>query len=261
MESTPVCPMNGGDSLYSYFKNSSFQRKAIDAAKDLIHKAISEKLDIHTLSSSSIFNIVDLGCSVGPNTFLSVQNIIDSIELKCQSHGKPFQFPEFLVFFSDQTLNDFNQLFQSLPPERPFFATGLPGSFHGRLFPSASLHFVHSSYALQYLSEVPKEVVDKSSPAWNKERVSYTNASDEVVKCYEAQFSKDIERFLAARAQELVEGGLMALVIPGRFHGTLHFGIIATDLIESCLIEMANKVRKNNIFRRNLIYLITYQDI
>ncbi|KAL5545059.1 hypothetical protein UlMin_008843 [Ulmus minor] len=247
MESTPaaaVRPMNGGDGRHSYTKNSDFQRKAIDASKELIRKAISEKLDIEILSSSSIFKLADLGCSVGPNTFFSVQNIIDAVELKCQIQEKAIKLPEFLVFFSDQTLNDFNQLFQSLPPERPYFASGLPGSFHSRLFPSAFLHFVHSSYALHFLSGFPKEMEDKSSPAWNQGRINHSNASDEVVRCYEAQFSKDLENFLDARAQELVDGGLMGLIIPGRSHGTPHsqvFGNNVIELIGSCLVDMANK--------------------
>ena len=88
--------------------------------------------------------------------------------------------PEFQVFFNDHTSNDFNTLFTSLPPERPYFATGVPGSFHGRLFPNSSLDFVHSSYALQILSKVPKELLNKNSAAWNKGRVHYASAPDEV---------------------------------------------------------------------------------
>nr|XP_048330663.1 loganic acid O-methyltransferase-like [Ziziphus jujuba var. spinosa] len=193
-------------------------------AKELIDKAIAEKLEINNHSYTKTFQVADLGCSIGPNTFLGVQNIIDAVELKYQkTQGQSsFQLPEFQVFFNDQISNDFNQLFTSLPPERRYYAMGVPDSFHDRLFSDGSLHFVHSSYSFQMLSEVPKVVVDKSSPAWNKGRIHYSNASDEVIRAYEAQYVNDMERFLNARAQEIMNGGLMALIIPGCPNGKSH---------------------------------------
>lgn len=44
-------PMNGGHGLYSYSKNSTYQKQVIVAVKDLITEAIAEKLDICVLSS------------------------------------------------------------------------------------------------------------------------------------------------------------------------------------------------------------------
>ena len=195
-------------------------------------------------SSSNTFRICDLGCSIGPNTFLVVKNIIDAVELKCQGYKKNY-LPEFQVFFNDQASNDFNHLFASLPLERQYFAAAVPGSFHGRLFPRASLHFFYSSYALQWLSSVPRELLDKSSPAWNKGRIHYSSSSDEVVKAYEAHFAKDMDNFLNARAQEIVHGGLMALIFPCRPFGTSHSEVYINRIIEieeSFLLNMAEKV-------------------
>ncbi|XP_048329684.2 loganic acid O-methyltransferase-like [Ziziphus jujuba] len=246
MEEMVAAPMNGGSGLYSYTRNSALQRKAIEAAEELINKAIAEKLEINNFLSLKTFQLADLGCSVGPNTFLTVQNIVDAVELKYQSQGRLHsqQFLEFQVFFNDHMSNDFNQLFTSLPPERRYFAMGVPGSFHGRLFPKASLHFFHSSYAVQWLSRVPKEVVDKTSPAWNKGSIHYSKASDEVFRAYEAQYVKDMERFLIARAEEIVCGGLLALIFPG-FPNEKHYSEAfmnrAVHLLGSCLVEMAKK--------------------
>ena len=175
-----------------------------------------------------------------------MQNIVDAVELKFKHHRLlgP-QFPDFQVFFSDLTSNDFNKLFTSLPPERKYYATGVPGSFHGRLFPGASLHFVHSSYSAQILSRVPKEVEDKNSLAWNKGRIHYANASNETFKAYEAQYLKDMESFLNARAHEVVHGGLVALILPGCPNETLHSEIFANkafELLGSCLMDLAKKV-------------------
>ncbi|XP_060671009.1 loganic acid O-methyltransferase-like [Ziziphus jujuba] len=162
MDEMVAAPMNEGSGLYSYTRNSAIQRKAIEAAEELINKAIAEKLEINNFSSLKTFQLADLGCSVGPNTFLAVQNVIDAVELKYQSQRRldSQQFLEFQVFLNDHISNDFNQLFTSLPPERRYFAMGVPGSFHGRLFPKASIHFFHSSYAVHWLSRVPKDVED-----------------------------------------------------------------------------------------------------
>ncbi|KAL0000122.1 hypothetical protein SO802_019724 [Lithocarpus litseifolius] len=235
--------MNGGKGPYSYAQNSIYQREAAEAAKEKINKAIADHFDIKTLSASlNSVCVADLGCSTGPNTFISVQNIIEAVKLQYISKGVHTEIPEFLVFFNDHVCNDFNTLFKSLPPNKQYIAAGVPGSFHGRLFPKESLHFIHSSFALQWLSKVPIEVMDEGSPAWNKGRIFYTNAQKEVVEAYATQFAKDIDSFLFARAQELVVGGLLALFIPAipdvmsnsdTFIGT------ELDLLGSCLMDMA----------------------
>ncbi|XP_068638664.1 loganic acid O-methyltransferase-like [Aristolochia californica] len=189
----------------------------VSAATAFLQDGIAKEFEIgqYPCVRNSVV-IADLGCSVGPNTFLVVQAIIDALRLKYKSSISLFSsdMPEFLVFFNDQVANDFNTLFQSLPSEDRYFAAGIPGSFYHRLFPKASIHFVHSSYANQWLSQVPKEVRDENSLAWNKGRIFYTGAPTKVWTAYAAQYAKDLESFLQARAQEVVMGGLMALLFP-----------------------------------------------
>ncbi|XP_021670573.2 loganic acid O-methyltransferase-like [Hevea brasiliensis] len=232
-------PMKGGHGLHSYSNNSTHQRGAIDAVKEVINEAIIEKLDINILSlPNKTFQIADMGCSTGPNTFIAIQNIVEVIENKYQCQL------EFQVFFNDHVSNDFNTLFSSLPLNKQYYPMGVPGSFHGRLFPNASLHIVHSSYALEWLSQVPKEVMDKSSAAWNKGKIYYSSAGDETIKAYTEQFGKDMDCFLKCRAKEVLPGGLILLSFPGRLSETPHsqvFSNIAYDLLGSCLVEMANK--------------------
>ena len=124
-----------------------------------------------------------------------MQNIVEAIKLKYISKGGNTKIPDFIVFFNDQVSKDFNTLFKSLPPNRQYFATGVPGSFHGLLFPKASLHFIHSSSAVHWLSNIPMDVMDEGSPAWNKGRIFYTNAPKEVVDEYATQFAMDMESF------------------------------------------------------------------
>ena len=189
----------------------------MEASKEMIQEAIIKHFDINKTLNSASFSkqifLADLGCSTGPNTFLAVQNIVEAIQLQHQLEKQPhFDHSDydqtipiiFQVFFNDHFSNDFNTLFKSLPPTRNYLAAGVPGSFHGRLFPNSSLHFVHCSYSLHWLSKVPSQVMDRTSPAWNKGRIHYTNAGNQVVKAYSDQYAEDILSFLHARAAALV---------------------------------------------------------
>ncbi|KAK9105808.1 hypothetical protein Scep_022652 [Stephania cephalantha] len=226
--------MNGGVGDYSYANNSSLQRSGFEAAKSLIHEAIMEKLDIKHLCNGNSIRITDLGCSVGPNTFIAVENIVEAIEQRHHSEGLKLPLPEFHVYFNDQLSNDFNTLFNSLPLERRYFAAGVPGSFHTRLFPEKSIDLVYSLGALQWLSKVPEDVV-------NIGRIHYSNAPSEVMEAYKGQFSKDMERFLDARAKEVVHGGLMVLSFPclrdGQPYSRFLVGVFFS-LLGSALMDM-----------------------
>jgi hypothetical protein len=108
--------------------------------------------------------MADLGCSSGPNTVLIVSEIIDIIGTTSHNLNRPP--PSLQAFLNDLPGNDFNAIFKSLESfyrtletEKGnmfghCFISGVPGSFYGRLFPNNSLHFIHSSYALMWISEV-----------------------------------------------------------------------------------------------------------
>ncbi|OMO55596.1 SAM dependent carboxyl methyltransferase [Corchorus capsularis] len=255
-------PMVGGEGPQSYTQNSSIQKiiQENGNAKELIREAVMEKLDFKNLDvwfSNHTIRIADLGCSVGPNTFIAVQHIIEAIEFKyLKTHQGNEINLEFQVFFNDQANNDFNTLLRLLPSSRNYFANAVPGSFHGRLFPKSSLHFVHSACSLNWLSKVPEEV------AW-KEGISFlhTGLAKEVINAYLNQFKNDIDAFLTARAQEIVGGGLMVLIITGRPDG---FPLSPTgssmifELLGSCLDDLANlgliKQEKVDSFKLPLYY-------
>ncbi|XP_030551501.1 loganic acid O-methyltransferase-like [Rhodamnia argentea] len=237
---------NGGDGRYSYSKNSQYQRLATNIMSEKIDAVITEKFDVASLSSTShAIRLADLGCATGPNTILAMQNIVQILQRKFNSQCPNSRtLPEFHVFFNDKISNDFNTLFATLPSHKPYFAAGVPGSFHTRLFPNASLHFVYSSIALHWLSEVPEKVTDRDSAAWNKGRAHYTSAPEEVVKAYAEQFAKDMEEFLRTRADEVVSGGMMVIIMPGIPHGMPHRRVpsgIMYDVMASSLMDMVNE--------------------
>ncbi|KAF3437766.1 hypothetical protein FNV43_RR20522 [Rhamnella rubrinervis] len=267
IRSPEVYTMKGGDGPHSYAKNSTLQRHVIEVAKEAMKETIAEKLDVGAFNSSKTIKIADLGCSVGPNTFEAVETIIEAVRSKYGSQGLSSQIPQFQVFFNDHVSNDFNLLFTTLPRDKQYYAAGVPGSFYERLFPEASLHVVHSSSSLHWLSRVPEEVTNKNSPAWNKGRIHYANSGDEVIRAYKAQGERDMEKFLQLRAQEVVNGGLMLLnstFNPNGTHPSQCVSHLFVDLIGSSLMELARKGRisEEKVDSFNLpIYLMTPQEM
>lgn len=136
-------------------------------ARSMLH-LLKETLDNVQLKPASElpFTVADLGCSCGNNTLYIVDVIIKHMIERYESSG--YVPPEFFSFFSDLPSNDFNTLFQLLPPiakgsmeeclatdnHRSYFAAGVPGSFYRRLFPTRSIDFFHSAFSLHWLSQV-----------------------------------------------------------------------------------------------------------
>ncbi|GLJ48739.1 hypothetical protein SUGI_1027860 [Cryptomeria japonica] len=213
-----VFSMTAGDGDRSYAQNSSFwQKSVLLGTKSILEESIRSW---KTLFECDKLLIADLGCSSGPNTLLVTQLITTEIRNKYADRG--IAVPEFQIFFNDLPSTDFNSLFRLLsaasPVETSCFVAGVPGSFHNRLFPLNSLHFVHSCYSLHWLSRVPPEVEDRNSKCWNKGRIFISEQGPDagVLNAYFAQFQKDFNGFLRARAMEVVKGGRMFVVVNGR---------------------------------------------
>ncbi|XP_074314757.1 putative jasmonic acid carboxyl methyltransferase 1 [Silene latifolia] len=170
--------------------------------------------------------MADMGCSSGPNAFLLVSKIIDVTDEASRSINR--QCPQFGVFLNDLPGNDFNTLFNLIPNFNqdlqeakgshfgPCFVSGIPKSFYGRVFPDNFLHFVHSSYSIHWLSQVPRELVSENGEALNKGNIYITKTSPpEIHKAYYAQFERDFTLFLSSRSREMVSGGGMVMVLIG----------------------------------------------
>ncbi|KGN43990.1 indole-3-acetate O-methyltransferase 1 [Cucumis sativus] len=219
--------MKGGKGETSYANNSQAQAQH---ARSMLH-LLKETLDgVHLNSPEEPFVVVDLGCSCGSNTIYIIDVIIKHIIKRFEALA--VDPPEFTAFFSDLPGNDFNTLFQLLPPlatyggsmeeclaadnHRSYFAAGVPGSFYRRLFPARSIDLFHSAFSLHWLSQVPETVVDGRSMAYNRGRVFIHGANEAAAEAYRKQFQTDLAGFLWARAQELKRGGSMFLVCLGR---------------------------------------------
>ncbi|KAF4383384.1 hypothetical protein G4B88_023958 [Cannabis sativa] len=198
----------------------------ISTAKQTLKESITEAY-CNNKAFPECLRIADLGCSSGPNTLIVVSDILDIVESICTQSLNKKNLPQaFQVFLNDLPGNDFNTIFQSLSSfyerlkkekgdkfEHCFIAAS-PGSFYGRLFPNNSMHIVHSSSSLHWLSQVPKELVNKQTrEAYNKGNICVSNTSPPMVfKIYLEQFQKDFTNFLRCRSEEIVNGGVMNII-------------------------------------------------
>ncbi|KAJ0516034.1 putative salicylate carboxymethyltransferase [Helianthus annuus] len=222
MDVIEVLRMNGGDGDNSYSNNSFIQRKVISMTKPIIEDALANLYCAMNFPKTIV--MADLGCSSGPNTLLVASELIKSIDKIRLKLGHD-ESPEIQFYLNDLPHNDFNTIFrlvskfqknltQPMEPNSslpPCYFSGVPGSFHTRLFLNKSLHFVHSSYSLMWLSQVPE------MENTNKGNIYISKTSPpSVIKAYHEQFQRDFLIFLKCRAEEMVSGGRMVLTTLGR---------------------------------------------
>ncbi|EOA34343.1 hypothetical protein CARUB_v10021864mg [Capsella rubella] len=243
MSPTPEWVMVGGEGSESYKKHSSYQRALVEAANEKISEAISANLILDLVSNWVC--VADFGCASGPNTFVAVQSVIDAVENKYrrETGQNPGDNIEFQVLFNDLTTNDFNTLFKTLPSERRYYSAGVPGSFFDRVLPKQSFHIGVMNYAFQFMSKIPKGILDRDSTIWNKD-IHCTGFNNKVKQAYLDQYSVDSKAILDARAEELVPGGLMLLLGSCLKDGTkmseTYRGIVL-DLIGASLNDLAHQ--------------------
>ncbi|TMW87530.1 hypothetical protein EJD97_019831 [Solanum chilense] len=240
-----VVHMNAGNGECSYASSSTLQRKVIEEAKPVLTDAI-KKMFNNNITGDSCFNMADMGCSSGPNTLFTISNIIKIVQVLCGE--KSCKMPEFQAYLNDLPDNDFNTIFKSIPSfyqnHTNCFVSGVPGSFYERIFPSKSLHLVHSSYSLHWLSQAPEKIE-------NNNNIYITRTSPpQVFEAYMKQFDKDFSRFLQVRSEEMVTGGHMVLTFIGRGipdsygNHSVHLDLLSKsfiDLIHEGLIEQAKQ--------------------
>ncbi|WOK97790.1 jasmonate O-methyltransferase [Canna indica] len=247
MDLQRVLSMKSGVDESSYFNNSKMQGVIISKTKITRQEVALEAY--MCAAAGQTMSIAELGCSSGPTAVLVGAELIEAIERKCAQLQR--QPPEFHLLLNDLYMNDFNTVFRSLPDfyrQRSgvghCFISGVPGSFYGRLFPSKSLHFVHSSSSLHWLSEVPEELQYESAQYLNKGKVYISKSSPScVLDAYLKQFQRDFRLFLECRAEEIVTGGHMVLTLMGRKKSdlTLLEDCYYWELLADALNAMASK--------------------
>ncbi|KAK9698050.1 hypothetical protein RND81_08G078900 [Saponaria officinalis] len=194
-------------------------KQVLLSTKSIREEAIKE---FYLKNIPSTLCIADLGCSSAEqNTYNVALELIEIVEKARQELGCRPQ--DYQVNLNDLPNNDFNTLFKSLDIFKEklvqkfgnelghCFVCGVPGSFYGRLFPNNSLHFVHSSYSLLWLSQEPDGIEESEKNIYLTK-----TSSTSVLNAYYEQFIKDFSTFLSCRSKEVVVGGKMQLTIIGR---------------------------------------------
>ncbi|KAJ0230927.1 hypothetical protein HA466_0304620 [Hirschfeldia incana] len=211
-----VLSMRGGDGKYGYANNSDMQKSINSHAKLAMVENVKEAMV--KLDFPGYIKVADLGCSSGENTFLAMSEIVNRIIESYQQKGQ--NPPEIECLLNDLPDNDFNSIFKCLPSfhkklkmdvKEKCFVSGVPGSFYSRLFPSKSLHFVHTSLTLHWLSKVPDGLEENKTNVYLR-----SPCPPNVYKSYLTQFKNDFLLFLRMRAEEIVPNGRMALTLVGR---------------------------------------------
>ncbi|KAL5733077.1 hypothetical protein ACOSQ2_032769 [Xanthoceras sorbifolium] len=218
MEVKEVLCMSKGEGESCYLQNSGLTQKVAVKSRPTLEKAVGSLFSAGNSMPFQVLNAADLGCSSGPNSFSVMSTVIETVENRCREL-EICRIPEFQFYLNDLPGNDFNTLFKGLTSfvgekhkNVSCFVMGAPGSFHGRLFPTNTMHLVHSSYGAHWLSKVP-EFTEK-----NKGKIYISKISPPGVReAYLAQFQQDFSLFLKSRAQEMVAGhGRVVLILHGR---------------------------------------------
>ncbi|KAK4771037.1 hypothetical protein SAY87_031569 [Trapa incisa] len=252
MKVTQRLHMNKGVGEVSYAMNCTVQSNIISRTRPLVEEAILKILSAEEVPES--LGIADLGCASGPNSLSAISEIIDAVYGRCRDLGRPP--PELRVSLNDLPSNDFNSIFSSLlefyrkvragrkcKEVGHCFISAVPGSFYGRLFPSRSLHLVHSSSSLHWLSQTPVGLGNKDFPRVNKGKVYISKDSPkEVSEAYSEQFKKDMRLFLESRSEEVVAGGRMLLSLMGRRSSDpTSDSAVLWDLLSQALMIIVNE--------------------
>ncbi|XP_009109969.3 salicylate carboxymethyltransferase [Brassica rapa] len=254
--------MTGGVGKTSYARNSSFQKKAYDQAKDIILKTLQQ---LYKETRPKSLGIADLGCSSGPNTLSTIRDIIKAVIVAHHREIPNEPLPEFSVSLNDLPRNDFNSIFKSLPDfhielkrdtkndhSPSVFIAAFPGSFYGRLFPENTIHFIYASFSLHWLSKIPSALYDDQGKSINKGCINICSSSPEAVsKAYYSQFKEDFSMFLRSRSKEVVAAGRMVLIILGR-EGPEHVGRGNSFLWELLARAIADLVSQGEIEEEKL---------
>lgn len=145
---------------------------------------------------------------------------------------------------NDLPKNDFNTTFKLVPSfnkevKGKCFVSGVPGTFYSRLFPKKSLHFIHSSFSIHWLSKVPQGLEDNENNVYIR-----SGCSLDVCKSYMNQFQNDFSLFLRLRSEEMLPSGRMVLTISGKkdLDPLFRDGFLRWALLSDALADLVSEV-------------------
>lgn len=186
----------------SYTAAARLQAAGLQSAIDAFERAAAA---VPLPSPPQPIVIADYGASTGHNSLLPVGAAIAVLRERTRPEHSV------LVVHTDQADNDFTELFRTLEEDpdtylrkdRATFASAVGRSFYRQILPSNSVNLGWSSWAIQWLSQVPTAVEDHL-------QVAYC-ADESVRSAYAKQAAHDWHEFVAFRGRELCPGGRLVV--------------------------------------------------
>jgi hypothetical protein len=184
-----------------YNQHSELQARSAAEADGVLGRALAAV----TIPPGPL-TIADFGSSQGHNSMRQVAFALDRLT------ERTGQGRDIMVVHSDLPHCDFTSLFVMLETATEsyrrgrdhVFASAIGHSFYERLLPAGSLTFGWSAFALQWMSALPLALGPHIWPV---------SAAPDEAKALADVAAADWRHFLAHRAEELVPGGQLVLVI------------------------------------------------
>jgi hypothetical protein len=195
-----------------YDQHSAAQLSSIQALRGWVNDAVAS---LPLPDPGQPVTVLDLGSSEGANALRLMAAVAARLRRRT---GQPVR-----TVYSDLPSNDFHRLFANLEEARRtglfpagVYASAVAGSFYGPLLPPGTVHLATCFNAIQWLDQlppvrVPDFVVYRRPHPPRPGRAE----SQEATAAFRAQAEKDLVRFLACRARELVPGGKLLVAGPG----------------------------------------------
>lgn len=192
-------PVMEGHGFYN--AHSEVQARSAEEARAVLERALAA-----VAIPSGPLTIADFGSSQGHNSMVQMAMALDRLTKRTGS-GR-----DIMVVHTDLPHSDFTSLFVMLDTAPDsyrrgrdhVFASAIGRSFYERLLPAGSLAFGWSAFALHWMSALPVTLRAHIWPA---------SASPDEAKLLAEVAAADWRNFLSRRAEELVPGGQLVLVI------------------------------------------------
>ncbi|CAF1312452.1 unnamed protein product [Adineta steineri] len=226
----------------SYNLNSSPQQALIESSMPFIKNAI-ENLKIRPENCPVL--VADFGSSHGSNSMHAIKSIIDYIqELKKTDR-------QFLSVHIDLPTNDWQSFFGiSNNQDKKFFSLATGQSFYQQCLPPDCLTIGYSSGSVHWLSQKPCNITNHC--------ISIFAEGNELQK-FKTQARDDYRNFLENRSRELIQGGILILVM-NCFNDE---GITMTESVYHHLYKCAKSILSPNVELPNYtlpVYIRSYDE-
>jgi hypothetical protein len=150
--------------------------------------------------------IADYGASTGHNSLAPISAALPVMRNRTRPEHS------ILVVHTDVPDNNFTAMFETLADDpdtylckdASTFASAVGRSFYSQIIPSNSVHLGWSSWAIQWLRQVPAPVPDHVQVAYS--------ADGSLRAAYARQAAHDWHEFVAFRGRELCPGGQLVLL-------------------------------------------------